>query len=192
MTLNALRKFYVLDEVKVDPSVLRSALNEWEAVHDDKLYDISTARERMSPALAHTRSYYLRIPNVPQSSIKTTNSTQNVLDCVDTELFNRFPAMRELIAEIGCSLFGGWTRMGRVFITKLQADCKIGRHVDEGEYFDKLHRFHVVLKSQGSTFYWDNHQAELLQGRIYKMNNSIPHWVENSGMDRTHLIFDAS
>ncbi len=192
MTYNHVTKDYRFRELSVRGTLLKDALEEWGAVHDHKMYDISTARERMSPALSKTRSYYLRSPDIPKERIRTTSSTQDVLACRDTTLYDRFPLMKELIHRIGLTMFGGWTHMGRVFVTKLAPSANIGRHIDEGEYFMSLHRFHIVLKSTGSTFCWDEERAELNEGRIYMVNNSIPHWVENSGTDRTHLIFDAA
>lgn len=190
---NHVDKNYRCMAIPVEPALLRSALEEWSSVHYDALYDISTSRERMSPALSRTRSYYLRVPNVPVAFIKTTTSTQDVLDCKDTELFDLFPTMRKLIENVGYILQSGWRRpLGRAFVTRLEADANIGRHIDEGEYFQSLHRVHLVLKSSGSTFCWDDSRAVLEEGRVYVVNNSIPHWVENSGTDRTHLIFDAA
>lgn len=192
MTHKYLNKDYHCVGLSVEQNLLKEALEEWHTVHDYKMYDISTARERMSPALSRTRSYYLRSPNVPREAIKTTSSTQNVLDCTDTALYERFPLMKEYINHVGLKLYGGWTHMGRVFVTKLESNAKIGRHIDEGDYFRSLHRFHIVLKSTGSRFCWDGKQEELKEGRLYMVNNSIPHWVENTGTDRTHLIFDAA
>lgn len=201
MTHNEVTKDYLYKQLFMQ-NLVQAALAEWRLAHRDELYDISTVRERMSPALSRTRAYYLRIPDVSPESIKTTNSTQNVLICKDTQLLDLFPRMQELIRFIGEAFYGGWTVMGRIFITRLDGSADIGRHTDEGEYFKALHRHHIVLKSNGAEFWWDKKDQHRLQadsdhlvmqeGGVYVVNNSIPHWVKNGTADRTHLIFDAA
>lgn len=171
----------------------QALIEEWKRVHNDSFYDISTSREKMSPALGKTRTYHLRSPVIDPSKIVRTESTQNIIECQNTKLFTIFPVLQEFIDQVGQEMFGGWTTLGRVFITRLDANEKIGRHIDEGRYFNTLHRFHVPLESDGALFRWDDDQAVFEQGKLYMFNNSIPHWVENTGgRDRTHLIFDGA
>ena len=181
-------KEYRCELLEVDG--LADMLIEWDRKHVDEFYDIDTTRERMSPALSKTRSYFLRIPNIDLTKIVRTESAQHVLQCVDTKLFLKFPVIHEFIERVGQRLFGGWAMLGRVFITRLGPAEKISRHIDEGFYFEKLHRFHVPLKSSGARFMWDDDSVLLERGFLYRVNNSIPHWVENGVEYRTHLIFD--
>lgn len=166
-------------------------LEEWRKVHKDSFYDINTARERMSPALSKTRSYYLRVPSISPSQIVRTESTQHIIECNDVKLFALFPKMHGFINRVGKELFGGWTILGRVFVTRLDPSESIGRHIDEGNYFERLHRFHLPLSSNGARFMWDDDSIWLREGELWRVNNSVPHWVENGDSFRTHLIFDA-
>lgn len=177
---------------KLDVVSTEGLLAEWNEVHNDKYYDIDTSRERMSKALSKTRTYHLRVPIIDRAAIVRTESTQNIINCKDSGLYPLFPVMKSVIEEIGQKLFGGWTIMGRVFVTRLDPSESIGRHIDEGHYFETLHRFHIPLQTEGSLFLWDDDSVQLKQGDLWMLNNSVPHWVENtSGKWRTHLIFDA-
>lgn len=169
-------------------------VDEWRVHHKDEYYDISTIRERLSPALSKTRTYHLRRPDVEGVKITRTESTQDIMKMVDTPLCQKFEILMLWIAALGRWMRGpkGWTTLGRVFVTRLDGMETIGRHIDEGLYFRSLHRFHIVLQSDGSRFCWDNEQQSVLkQGEFWMVNNSVPHWVQNDGRDRTHLIFDA-
>lgn len=179
---------------KFDIPAERSAavLAEWSQQHQEAFYDIDTSRERMSPALSKTRTYHLRKPAVPTGFITKTTSAQNVLTCEDTSLYATFPVMHDFINWVGDAFYNGWTTMGRVFVTRLAAGENIGRHIDEGLYFESLHRHHFVLISQEAHFCWDNDSVQLQRGELWAVNNSVPHWVTNSGADRTHIIFDAA
>jgi hypothetical protein len=191
--MTSLVKNYVHRKFDVPVERSLAVLNEWNTVHQEAFYDIDTSRERMSPALSKTRTYHLRRPVVPKGFIKKTTSAQNVLECEDTALYGTFPVMREFINWVGQEFYGGWTTLGRVFVTRLDAASNIGKHIDEGQYFETLHRHHFVLISQLAHFCWeDNIQVQLHRGELWAVNNSIPHWVTNSGMPRTHIIFDAA
>ena len=184
-------KSYTHRKLEVDLSLKAAALAEWRAVHNPNFYKLDVSRQRMSKALARTLTYHLRRPNVPLGTIVKTESAQHVLDCVDTPLYAKFPALQALLTHVGDRYHGGWATVGRVFVTRLEGNANIGRHIDEGTYFESLHRHHFVLRSDGSTFCWDNDQVKLLEGDVWVVNNSVPHWVENSGGPRTHVIFDA-
>lgn len=185
-------KDYVYRKIPLNDYTRELVLQEWTVKHRPAYYDIDTSRERMSPALSRTRTYHLRRPNVDASTIVRTESTQNVLDCVDTPLYAQFPVLRQAIEEVGRLLYGGWTHLGRVFITRLEADANIGRHIDEGHYFESLHRHHIVLRCKDSRFCWDEEFLVLKTGDAVVVNNSIPHWVSNSNEPRTHVIFDGA
>jgi hypothetical protein len=174
------------------PELIQGLIQEWRTVHQDAFYDISTLREKMSPALSKTRAYHLRVPVIAREKIVRTESTQNVIECADTNLLKTFPVMSSFIEEVGKQLFGGWTTLGRIFVTRLDASEKIGRHIDEGHYFNTLHRFHIPLESNGASFCWDDDSIGLKVGELWRLNNSIPHWVENGSGMRTHLIFDGA
>lgn len=186
-------KDYLHCKYDIPSDLSESVIREWLSVHQDAWYELDTKRERMAPALASTRSYYLRVPAMFSSSMKTTESSKDVVLCVDTGLFALFPQIRRLIDWSAKHRTGKpWKTLGRVFITKLAADSSILRHTDSGGYFDQLHRHHFVLSSAGSQFCWDGEEASLTTGECWLVNNSVPHWVRNGPQARTHLIFDAA
>lgn len=183
-------KNYKYEKITIDPGMMHGVLDEWNTAHRDSFFDIDTTRETMSAALSRTRAYHLRLPHIDPAKIKNTQSTQHIIECRDTPLLSVFPKMHNFINEVGQNLYGGWTILGRIFITRLDASKNIDRHVDVGNYFDTLHRFHVPLKSEGALFKWDDDEVFLNVGDLWKLNNSIPHWIENGPVQRTHLIFD--
>jgi Aspartyl/Asparaginyl beta-hydroxylase len=191
--MNSLVKNYIHRKLDISAERSQAVLTEWANVHKEAFYNIDTSRERMSPALSKTRAYHLRRPAVATGFIQKTTSAQNVLECADTALYATFPVMREFVNWVGQEFYGGWTKLGRIFVTRLGQDSNIGKHIDEGAYFESLHRHHFVLISQSAHFCWENDvQMQLQRGELWVVNNSIPHWVTNSGAPRTHIIFDAA
>ena len=186
-------KPYVFSVLQVPEDLRARVLQEWSAQHSDDWFNIDTSREKFAKALKDTRTYHLRIPDVPKESRTSTSSTKDILACRDTALFQNFPSVRSLIDWAAFSSVGApWGTLGRVFITRLSADSCIGRHTDEGLYFSSLHRHHFVLSDSVSMFHWEGYSHSFSRGDLCLVNNSIPHWVENRGPDRTHLIFDAA
>lgn len=192
-------KDYIHDRMDIPAERSAALLAAWTAAHREQFYAIDTSRERMSPALSKTQTYHLRRPAVPRGFIQQTTSAQHVIECVDTPLYGaRFEFIREFINWVGQQFYKrpdgtpGWNTIGRVFVTRLAANGDIGRHIDEGLYFETLHRHHFVFIEQDAHFCWDNEKVQLRTGELWRVNNSIPHWVTNSGGPRTHLIFDAA
>jgi hypothetical protein len=186
-------KDYIHTRLEIPAEKSAALRGSWNSRHKESYYEIDTSRERMSPALSKTRTYHLRRPAVPKGFIKQTTSAQNVVDCEDTPLYSSFPEIQEFIEWVGKEFYGGWNRLGRVFVTRLAGTSSIGRHTDEGLYFESLHRHHFVLISQDAHFCWDhNVSIKLGEGELWRVNNSVPHWVTNSGASRTHIIFDAA
>lgn len=183
-------KDYLYKKIPVEDSRLQKVLEEWSRVHQDYMYDISRYREQISPAVACTRSYSLRAPTIDRAKMVHALSTADTLMCHDTELSGKFPEMLEFVEHVGRDVFGGWTCLGRIFVSRMDPEGLITRHSDSGEYFDRLHRFHLVLSSSGSTFFWDSGEVVVQPNELWMLNDSIPHWVKNTGTFRTHLIFD--
>ena len=186
-----MKKCYLHQKIVFPTELIQEAISEWKNKHLDEYYDISTYRENLSLALSKTRAYNLRVPNIDWSNKEVTlEATRDCMDFIDRELFTNFPAIRRLIHHVGEQEFVGWNTLGRVFISRLDPNSSIGRHIDQGTYFDSLHRFHVPLETKGSMFCWDTDSVQLEAGYLYRLNNSVPHWVQNSSTFRTHLIFD--
>lgn len=186
---------YLYRKLSVDSSLLQVALTEWAKNHQDKFYDIDTRREKFSPGLSKTRSYPIRRTLIASENFTSTESTQNIVACMNTQLAPLFPAMLRLVNELAKNTENHhWTQLGRIFVTRLTNDENIGRHIDDGLYFDTLRRIHIPLIADGkASFCWDDGtRLQMNVGEVWEVNNSIPHWVENKmGSDRTHCIFDA-
>lgn len=186
-------KNYIHETLNIDPILLDLVILEWKTMHRDEFYSIDRSREIMSPALSKTRTYHLRAPTIDTSKILRTESTQHILEFHNTRLIDSFPGLQSFIQTLGILHTGSlWKILGRIFVTRLDPSENISRHIDEGRYFDQLHRFHIPLQTNGSFFCWDNLPPLPIEtGKVYIVNNSIPHWIENGPGYRTHIIFDA-
>lgn len=156
------------------------------------VFDVDTSRERMAEALGQTRTVHLRRPKIDPREVTGTLSTANILECYNSQLFAMFPLAGRLIQEVS-RYEGGFTQLGRAFITYIKAGGSIAEHIDEGLYFETLRRYHVPLKVEGECYFHALDQSQMMRvGEAWELNNSVLHSVDNSkGQDRYHLIFDA-
>lgn len=79
------------------------------------------------------------------------------------------------------------------FLVKLPAGREVSPHDDIGEYFARIHRYHIpIVTNDQVRFQLGNLHLHLETGRLYEINNcSGLHSVRNEGdADRVHLIFD--
>lgn len=130
--------------------------------------------------------------------------------CKDLDLISAFndlegvdyPA-RELLAEVNPLIDEVMTeskasKLGRVMITKLNANSSIAAHPDEGVVAESYERFHIPLFSDsGNKFFAGNpkgkfEEVEMKPGELWVFNNKEVHWFNNqSNKERLHLIVDA-
>jgi len=112
----------------------------------------------------------------------------------DTELYDQFPEVREMIAS-----FAGDAPVHRVRIMRLERDKVIGQHTDlvdddAGVALGKLPRFHIPLVSEDCEFLvWGMDGKEshrMLPGTLWYLDTRKPHSVINRGADRLHLVID--
>jgi len=164
----------------------------------DYLWNISTGRQRMAPELQHTKMIALRRPVPPASvNLKTTVEWNQVTAIKDDMILNRYPIFQETyqwLKEIMNSLGANEVEFGRVFFSTHLANTLIGEHVDKGAYFSYYDRFHFVIDQvNGENIFHIQNQPQILEtGKLYWVNNHVPHWLENrSNTGRINLIFDA-
>jgi len=157
------------------------------------LWNLYTKRQEMAPSLKHTRMVAISKLNEIKN---TTIESNQVLETSYTKFATNTPVVQELLAWIRKSLLATGAsnvEFGRIFFSKHLMGTEIGLHVDDGKYFDYYDRFHFVVDSTpGNIFYIRDEPIELELGKLYWVNNHVPHWLKNnSTTDRINLIFDA-
>ena len=80
----------------------------------------------------------------------------------------------------------------RVMAAKLNAGGRIAPHTDALPSFKAAHRVHAPLTTNaGVRFTIDGRPCKMEVGRLYEINNQLPHSVMNAGAeDRISFIFD--
>jgi len=159
----------------------------------EEMWNWYTKRQEMAPALRHTKMISVR--RLVESKSTTMESNQ-VLETTYAEFATKSPLMQEMIKWLEDSLLAtgaSSVEFGRIFFSKHRVGTDIGVHVDDGKYFDYYDRFHFVVDSTpGNIFYIRKEPVELELGKLYWVNNHVPHWLKNnSSTDRINLIFDA-
>lgn len=185
---------YIKKSILCNEDILHAAVAEWKTNHKDTYYEINQQRQLTSLALADTRMYSLRYAPLPNNVSVVHENTCDILTCLPNSLAHRFPKLFDLVINIGYVVNHdvGWSKLGRMFVTCLDALSCIEPHIDTGLYYDKFRRFHVPLEADGlAEFHWQGSHICMRVGEVWELNNSITHWVNNSGGPRTHLIFDA-
>lgn len=170
----------------------------FENTQMDYLWKISTIRQTMAKALQHTCMIPLRhaVP-VDPNLLTSTNEWNQILNIEDTNILKQHKIFQELCQWITTCLFqtGAQTvEVGRVFFSKHYKQSNIELHTDQGAYFDYYDRFHfVVNQTDGDNiFYIRDEPIKLQTGKLYWVNNHVPHWLENrSTIDRINVIIDA-
>ena len=159
------------------------------------LWNINTGRQRITHALRHTESVSLRMP-VVTTALKTTTEWNQVTEISNTPLLD-IPIFKKTKTWLDAALQAAGstsTEYGRIFFSKLHANANVDTHTDEGKYFSYYDRFHFVIdQTDGeNVFHIRNEDVLLEKGKLYWVNNHVPHWLVNrSNSDRTNLIFDA-
>ena len=160
------------------------------------LWHIDTNRQRMADALKDTCMIALRQPR-PDNSPKRTEDWNQVMLIADTKTLLAHNIFQEVCQWVESALLeAGATNVefGRIFFSNHLKNTKIGMHTDQGAYFDYYDRFHFVIEQTDhmNIFHIRNEPIKLLTGKLYWVNNHVPHWLENlSDTDRINLIIDA-
>jgi hypothetical protein len=162
------------------------------------MWKISTSRQEMARALRNTEMVPLRIPIPKQGSkLSSTLEWNQVLEIEDTNILKNTETFIELINWLKQSIINKGVNkieFGRIFFSKHKPNSNIDIHTDEGLYFDYFDRFHFVIDQTDNEniFYIRDEAIKLLTGKLYWVNNHVPHYLENkSDKDRINLIFDA-
>lgn len=81
--------------------------------------------------------------------------------------------------------------LSRAQLVVLKPKMPVHKHTDVGLYYALRARYHLVLRSEGSTMHAGSEQKVFHTGDVFVFPNTITHWAYNEGdTDRIHLIFD--
>ena len=170
---------FILIEKDIDVTAIAAELQRNEAAW---LADVS--RQKKTHCQRETESIFLR-------AAKKTDPTQAVADIQETRdclLSPQFPATMGWLAGVAVSQRG---ELGRALFAKLQPHGRVYPHIDHGSYYALRHRFHLVMKSQGSLMHCDGEEVVMQEGELWEFNNKKRHEASNTSSEsRIHLIFD--
>lgn len=109
-------------------------------------------------------------------------------DSVWYPAFYAMPELSPLIFDLMREVQG--ERLGGVLITRIPPGSGIAPHIDRGWHVDYYDKYYLSLKSApGANFHCGEHFINPRPGDIYRFDNRIEHWVENtSSSDRMTLI----
>jgi len=100
---------------------------------------------------------------------------------------------KEVLGPLGIPL----KNICRMQMTLMPNQTVIKRHPDVGPWVHRCHRTHIPLMSNGEVYFITIHPMQAAHfripsevGRVFEVNNAIPHTVKNFGSDRVHLIVD--
>ena len=150
------------------------------------------SRQRMTAALRHTENIHLRYIMPPAGY--DTRKANDILEVFDNKMLLNMKALKAIYDRvIGISNHLGCKDVGRIFLSKLLAECEVARHTDEGDYFSKYGRYHLVLHTNpDAACEVDGEECFMPTGTVWWLENGLPHSFWNRGKtDRIHVIWDA-
>lgn len=135
-----------------------------------------------------TETIFLRFPPASVSELERGQKDQH--ECVWMDGVVHLPAARQLIFQLMQRVEG--ERLGRCMINKLRPGGRIYPHADTPVHAEYWDRHHIVLQAEkGSNFRCGEETIHMAQGQAWWFQNAIEHEVvNNSGVDRIHLIID--
>lgn len=150
------------------------------------------SRQRMTAALRHTENIHLRYIAPPAGY--DTRKANDILEVFDNKMLLGMKALTAIYDRVmGISNHLGCKDVGRIFLSKLLAECEVARHTDEGDYFSKYGRYHLVLHTNpDAACEVDGEECFMPTGTVWWLENGLPHSFWNRGKtDRIHVIWDA-
>ena len=164
-------------------SVLRAELD----AHPE-MWQLDLSRQRMIKVQRDTETIFLRRPPRRDGS---TLPLEDVHETTRTRTSHLYPEIMRFI-----ELFAAENQrsIGRAMLVKLKPGGRVHPHIDEGEYYSRRDRFHLVIASpEGSIMICDGERTLMNEGELWWFDNKKLHESHNaSNVDRVHLIFDLS
>ncbi|WP_376961169.1 aspartyl/asparaginyl beta-hydroxylase domain-containing protein [Azospirillum sp. A26] len=114
---------------------------------------------------------------------------EDVQAVADTDHRPKFPRTMAILSSIAEAEQG---ELARAMLVRLKPQGKVHGHVDEGSYYARRDRYHLVLHSpDGSDMRCGDERALFRVGQLWCFDNKGFHEAFNHSDDwRTHLIFD--
>lgn len=163
------------------------------------LFDRFTVRQDyIGTSHGHTKTIPLRLgksitPDTETGDL-TVHSMINEMEFSDWDNRAKFPTVNNVVANIMKNL--GLKELGWLTIVSLRPDCRVSRHIDEGEYCANFHRFHICIfcdPSAQNIITVNDQDYEMHEGKVISFNNKSLHSAKNISAkhERIHIIFDA-
>ncbi|HEX5461879.1 MAG TPA: aspartyl/asparaginyl beta-hydroxylase domain-containing protein [Steroidobacteraceae bacterium] len=113
------------------------------------------------------------------------------LDSVDFDILRELPCIFDLLCRAAHTVQA--RDIGRVMAVKLLEGAAVTPHTDEGRYARYFARFHLVLSSSPTCwFFAGGEKVNMAPGELWWFNHQVEHEVRNGGPERIHLIMDAT
>lgn len=111
-------------------------------------------------------------------------------ESIDYPAYATLPEARPLIMNL--MNYVGGTRLGRCLINRIAPGGRIFPHCDSEDHAAYYDRHHIVIQAApGVDFRAGDEHAMMQTGEIWWFDNAVEHEVvNNSGVDRIHLIVD--
>lgn len=157
-----------------------------------QIWTANTTRQDKAIALRHTENIHLRYINPPTDW--DTRKANDILEVFDNQELMQAKALKAIKERvIAVSEHMGCKDIGRIFISKLLAGKEVARHTDEGDYFSKYGRYHLILATNpDAACEVDGEECHMPVGTVWWLENGLPHAFWNRGTtDRLHVIWDA-
>lgn len=171
-------------------------VTEWLMDDNDKLAKMAwmqnQSRQQKTAALKHTENIHLRYINPPAGW--DTRQANDILEVYNNDMLLKMKGLKAVYDRVyGICDHLGLKEVGRVFLSKLLAGCEVTRHTDEGDYFSKYGRYHLVLSTNpDAACEVDDEECFMPLGTVWWLENGLPHSFWNRGTtDRIHVIWDA-
>ena len=146
----------------------------------------SSERARAIPLHRDTLAIHLRIATMdpigtPINEIQKDHKTEDYV---------QFPQLTAFLESFASRVRGS---LARITIVSLKPNSQVYAHKDNGTYYDKRDRYHLVLQSpSGSKMLSGGEECIFQKGELWWFDNKAIHEAFNpsDGAERIHVIFD--
>jgi Aspartyl/Asparaginyl beta-hydroxylase len=152
-----------------------------------------TERQNRKTEQRETQTIFLRAPTLSL----IPGAIRNLMGIVLQDAHGSFwtPESRKL--PVTCGFLRRFAdehkaKLARATLVRLKPGGKVYEHIDEGEYYKKRNRYHLVLQSpNGSVLNSGGENVTMRNGELWWFDNKKMHSALNYGDDwRIHIIFD--
>jgi hypothetical protein len=170
---------YIVERVLVAPFLLELDMYLHTHPWDERrsLY-VAVQRETRAILLRRAKNMFERVGEETYHPQFTEESAEARYFPITVKFLEQFAARR-----------GGL--LSRVTIVSLSGQKQVYPHIDQGEYYQLRDRYHLVLRSEGSTMISGADTKIFNEGDLFYFNNHVLHEAYNhNNSERIHIIFD--